>query len=85
MIFWAAEGGPDPKIDEILDLGSEISYEGGGGFLQRGGIFARLSTDGTKLERLGQIIPAGANCPRLEQIDPTILLTFCGFATVSSS
>ena len=29
MIFWAAEGGPDPKIAEILDLGSEISYEGG--------------------------------------------------------
>ena len=44
MIFWAAEGGPDPKIAEILDLGSEISYEGGV-FLQRGGIFVKLSTD----------------------------------------
>ena len=44
MIFWAAEGGPDPQIAEILDLGSEISYEGGV-FLQRVGIFVRLSTD----------------------------------------
>ena len=43
-IFWAAEGGPDPKIAEILDLGSEISYEGGGYFC-KGGIFARFSTD----------------------------------------
>ena len=37
MIFWAAEGGPDPKIAEILDLGSEISYEGGGYFCKGGG------------------------------------------------
>ena len=44
MIFWVAEGGTEPKIAKILDLGSEISYEGEV-FLQRGGIFVKLSTD----------------------------------------
>ena len=44
-----------------------------------------LSPFGINYKKSGANSPSsGANCPRLGQIAPTILLTFCGFATVSS-